>query len=80
MNLANLNEQKDKLAQELDISENENASLKEQISKLSDDLVVAKTNLGTVMNAVFEFGGADLFDQIEERVTFGEHQPTNDEM
>lgn len=53
--------------------ERENLELKSQISKISEDLLVAKTNLGSVMNSVFEYGGPDLFDRIEEKISFGEH-------
>lgn len=40
--------------------------------KLSESLLTARTNLGAVMNTVFEYGGPELFDRIEEKVSFGE--------
>lgn len=62
----------EKLATEMHEIENENIQFRVQVSKLSDDLLLAKTNLGTVMNAIFEYAGPEVFDMIEEKVSFGE--------
>lgn len=49
------------------MEENEKA-LNEKLGKLSKELVEAKTDLGEVVNTVFELGSADVIDAIESRV------------
>lgn len=73
MGWATADDEKEKLAVEMLQVENENVDLRARLNKVSDELLNAKTNLGAVMNSIFEFGGSDLFDKIEEKMTFGEH-------
>lgn len=73
MNWASDSDQKEKLEQEFEDLRNENEKLKFELSKMSENLLSAKTNLGTIMNAIFEHGGPELFDQIEGAISFGEY-------
>lgn len=72
MNWANAEDKAEKQAKELSALEDENRLLKLDVNKLGEDVLKAKTNLGQVMNAIFEFGGSELFDKIEERTPFNE--------
>ena len=62
------------MAQDMLLMENENIQYRVQVTKLGEELLTAKSNLGTVMNSIFEYAGSEFFDQIEEKISFGEHR------
>ena len=60
------------LAKELHELENEYIRLRVKFNRISEDNLIARTNLGDVINIVLEYGSPDLFDIIEKKVSFGE--------
>ena len=49
------------------LEENEKA-LNARMAKMAEELVTAKTDLGEVINTVFELGSGDVIDAIETKV------------
>lgn len=58
----------EKEAIEVRLQENETQmkSLTDELNKISEELMMAKSNLGSVLNTIFEHGGADLLERCEK--------------
>jgi hypothetical protein len=70
---ANLEMEKEALLEQLKQAQTKTNQMGMKAQSLEEELLMTKKNLGEALNAAFEYGGSELLDKIEEKVTFGEH-------
>lgn len=58
--------ERDLATQHLKSAQERIKSLTSDLTKMSSDLMAAKSNLGAVLNTIFEHGGAELLDKCEK--------------
>lgn len=58
--------EKEALSKSLKAAQEKVKSLTAELGKMSTDLTTVKSNLGSVLNTIFEYGGAELLDRCEK--------------
>ena len=58
--------ERDSVIKQLKLAQERNKALTSDLTKVSADLMVSKSNLGAVLNTIFENGGAELLDKCEK--------------
>ena len=66
--MVNSEKTKDILKDKLNSNEENLITFKETINKLELDAWKSKNTVGKLLNAAFEFGGAEFLDQIEQYI------------